>query len=377
MKSIVYIASVAIASLFVSGCGEDRSQEIINNLSESGAKTSWIYDSEKGKIMVENNFVYIPGGFDVDGDGLNESGFWLAKYEAKDDNTTDKDIDVSNITNVQDFIEQSFQVYNPASQYKIFDSSPLDSGYTNGPASGIVGLSASKVLFNENGKTVKSISPLESVIALKSSQIEGGYEIMLPSEKQWMHLVKLVINNPKNWTSEEVGKGQLYQGDRDGTDNRRTFAIENSILGEDSFVPKDYAVDVYDLSGGVAEWTSGMVRIGDRFLTGDSGKQEYNAINNIPLWWKPILEGQSASLGQMEGAGQYHDGSSLAGTTDTISVNANGTTGNVDNYAVVARGGSNSIDDKTLVGISAAKLDYGVGFQDPTVGFRAASEYLY
>ncbi len=374
MKSIYFIVTVAIISLFITGCGDDRSHGI-DKLTKSGIEQSWIYESGQGNIMVENNFVYIPGGFDVDGDGLTESGFWLSVYEAKEDNTTSKNIDLSDITNIQNFIRENFWVYNPNDEYKRFNKSlPLDNGYTNSPASD---LSISQVIFNDTGKTVRNISPLESAISLKSSQIEGGYEILLPSEKQWMHLVKLVINNPKNWTSKELGKGQLYQGDRDGTDNRRTFVIENSILGEDSNVPKDYAVDVYDLSGGVAEWTSGMVAIGDRFLTGDSGKNEYNAINNIPSWWKPILEGQSASLGQMEGAGQYHDGSSLAGTTDTIIVNSDGTKGNVDDYAVVARGGSNSIDDKTLVGISAAKLDYGVGFQDPTVGFRASTAYLY
>ena len=374
MKSIYFIALAVVTSLFVSGCGDDRSHGTYK-LSKSGVKQSWIYESGQGSVMVENNFVYIPGGFDVDGDGVIESGFWLSVYEAKEDNATNKNIDLSDITNIQNFIRENFWVYNPNDEYKRFNKSlPLDNGYTNSPASD---LSISQVIFNDSGKTVKNISPLEAAISLKSSQIDGGYKIMLPTEKQWMHVVQLVINNPKNWTSKEVGKGQLYQGDRSGTGNRRTFVIENSILGDDLYVPKDYSVDVYDLSGGVAEWTSGMVAIGDRFLTGDSGKNEYSSINNIPTWWKPILEGQSTSLGQMEGAGQYHDGSSLAGTTDTIIVNADGTKGNVDNYAVVARGGSNSIDDKRLVGISAAKLDYGVGFQDPTVGFRGATAYLY
>ena len=375
MKSIYFIITVAIISLFVIGCGDDRSHGSYK-LSKSGVKQAWIYEGERGNTMVENNFVYIPGGFDVDGDGVNESGFWLSVYEAKDDNATNANIDVSNVTNIENILTQSFQVYNTKS--KKFDKTLAhDSGYSNSLVSNILGFKASKVVFNDSGKLVRNISPLESVVSLKASQIDGGYEIMLPTEKQWMHVVQLVINNPKNWTSKEIGKGQLYQGDRSGTANRRTFVIENSILGDDVYVPKDYAVDVYDLSGGVAEWTSGMVAFGDRFLTGDSGKQEFNGINGMPSWWKPILKGQKASLGQMEGAGQYHDGSSLAGTTDTIIVNADGTKGNVDDYAVVARGGSNSIDDKTLVGISAAKLDYGAGFQDPTVGFRAATSYLY
>ncbi len=376
MKSIYFIVTVTMASLFVSGCGEDRSHG--TNLSEFGEKTSWIYNSDQGKIMVENNFVYIPGGFDVDGDGVEEGGFWLAKYEAKDDNTSDEVIDVSGITNVENFIAKNFQVFDPTSQYKKFDKTvSQDSGYTMNSASEIVGLSTSKVIFNESGESVKNVSPLEAVISLQNSQINNGYEILLPSEKQWMHLVKLITNNPENWTGKEVGKGKLFQGNKYGIDDRNTFVIENSILGEDSYVPKDYQVNVSDLSGGVAEWTSGMVAIEDRFLTGDSGKQEYNDINSIPVWWKPILKDQTISLGSIEGAGQYHDGSAIAGTNDSLVINADGTKGDVDNYAVVARGGSNSIDDNTLVGIGAAKLNYGIGYQGPTVGFRAASDYLY
>lgn len=377
MKNIYYIVSVAVISLFVSGCGEDRSHGE-NNLSKFGEKKSWIYESDEGKTMVENNFVYIPGGFDVDGDGVEEGGFWLAKYEAKDDNTTDEDIHVSNITNIQNFLANNFQVFDPTSNYKKFSRFvSQDSGYTTGSALDIVGLSASKVIFNETGDTVKNISPLEAVISLQSSQIDGGYPILLPSEKQWMHLVKLIINNPENWTGKEVGKGKLFQGDRYALSDRRTFVIENSILGEDQYVPEDYKVDLFDLSGGVAEWTSGMVAIEDRFLTGDSGKREYNDVNSIPSWWKPILNDQTISLGSIEGAGQYHDGSAIAGTNDSLIVNSDGTKGDVDNYAVVARGGSNSVDDNTLVGISAAKLNYGVGYQGPTIGFRAASDYLY
>jgi len=375
MKRIYYIVTVAIFTLFVSGCGEDRSHGS-DNLDESGKKTSWIYDSDQGKLMVENNFVYIPGGFDVDGDGVKEGGFWISKYEAKDDNTTDKTIDVSDITNIQNFLAENFQVFNANS--KMFDKSlTQDSGYSISSASDIVGLSASKIIFNETGDIVRNISPLEAVISLQSSQIDGGYEILLPSEKQWMHLVKLITNNPENWTGKEIGKGKLFQGNRYTMSDRRTFVIENSILGEDQYVPKDYKVDVYDLSGGVAEWTSGMIAIEDRFLTGDSGKQEYNDINSIPSWWKPILKDQTISLGSIEGAGQYHDGSAIAGTNDSLVVNADGTKGDVDDYAVVARGGSNSVDDNTLVGIGAAKLNYGAGYQGPTVGFRAASDYLY
>jgi hypothetical protein len=374
MKSIYYVVSIAVASLFISGCGEDRSHGV-DNLSVSGGKTSWIYESAQGKKMVENNFVYVPGGFDVDGDGVDEGGFWLSKYEAKDDNTTDKTIDVSNITNFQNILANNFSVFNANSNDKKFDELvPQGSGYITSLISPI-GLSASKVIFNESGDVVKNISPIEAVISLQNSQIADGYAISLPSEKQWMHLVKLIINNPKNWTGSEVGRGKLYQGDIYGIDDRRTFVLENSILGEDSFVPNDYAVEVTDLSGGVAEWTSGMVAIKDRFVDANSGEKEYSELSSVPSWWKPILDDKTI-LNSIHGVGKFHDISSRVGANDILAITFMGN-GYVDNFSVVARGGSNSLNDEFLVGISAARLGYGPGFKERTVGFRASSDYLY
>lgn len=374
MKSIYLITSLLVASLFIGGCGDDRSHGTIN-LDESGKKISWIYDNEQGKIMVENNFVYIPGGFDVDGDGVEERGFWLSKYEAKDDNTTDKTIDVSNIINIQNFIRNNFQVYNATDEYKRFNKSlPLNSGYLTNVTTDI-GLSASKVIFNELGDVVKNISPIEAVISLQNSQIVDGYEISLPSEKQWMHLVQLIINNPKNWTGEEVGKGKLYQGDIYGIDNSRTFVIENSILGKDSYVPNDYAVEVTDLSGGVAEWTSGMIAIVDRFIDANNGEKEYSEVSIAPSWWKPSLDDKTM-LNSFHGVGKFHDTSSRVGANDILAI-TDMDAGFVDNFSVVARGGSNSFNDEFLVGISAARVGYGPGFKERTVGFRAASAYLY
>ncbi len=371
MKTILLIAVVV---LFLNGCGEDRSQSISSNLSATGKK-QWIYENERGQKMVENNFIYIPGGFDVDGDGLNEGGFWLSIYEAKEDYKSNETITVSKTTSVQTTLRKYFQVFNKNSGY--FDNSlEGNSGYIKKPASSIEGINAKRVIFTKDRNATHSISPLEAVISLQNSQIDGGYNISLPSEKQWMQLVKLVINNPKNWTGKEIGKGKLYQGNRYSMSDRRFFIIENSILGEDAYVPKNYAKDVYDLSGGVAEWTSGMVKIEDRFLTGDSGRLEYDEVNSAPSWWKPILKNQTMALSSIEGAGQYYDGFSLVGANDTLAVSIKGT-GNVDNYAVVARGGSNSKDDMMLVGIGEAKLSYGAGYKGPTVGFRASSEYLY
>ncbi len=375
MKNIYYITSLVIVLLFANGCGEDRSHGV-TELSESGTNTSWIYESDQGKLMLENNFVYIPGGFDVDGDGVEEGGFWLSVFEAKEDNTTDETVSINSTINIQDLISENFQVYNAAGRYNKFDKSlPLDSGYLTDLDSKATGLNALNVFFNESGKIVNNLSPVEAVISLQSSQIDGGYAILLPTEKQWMHLEQLIINNPENWTGNVVGAGKLYQGDINGTSNRRTFVIENSILGEDTYVPKNYKVNVYDLSGGVAEWTSGMIAIEDRFIEANSGEKEYSELSSAPSWWKPILDDKTI-LNSIHGVGKFHDTASRVGANDILAI-SNMDTGYVDNFSAIARGGSNSFNDEFLVGIGAVRLGYGLGFKEHTIGFRAASDYLY
>lgn len=377
MKKIFCI-SVATISLFLSGCGQDRSQDDeLFGLSSKGAKKEWITESLKAKVMIDNGFVYIPGGFDVDGDGKDEGGFWLSVYEAKEDKGLNSEISLKNLDSVQSLLIEHFKVFDPKDEYQRFNKDLTnESKFSTKLIRDVAGIDVKKVIFSEEGNISKEVSPLEAVISLENSQIQDGEKISLPSEKQWMQLVKLVINNPKNWTEDKVGEGKLFQGDKYGISNRRYFVIENSILGVDEFVPTSYSVDVYDLSGSVAEWTSCMIEIGDRFLSGTEGEKEYNDVNNAPFWLKPALQ-DDTPLNSIQGAGKYHDGYSKAGATDTLVINENNTTGNVSEYAVVARGGSNSIDDEMLVGIGASKLSYGAGYKGPTVGFRASSDYLY
>ncbi len=376
MKRYFNLSVLAAAVVLYTGCGEDRSTLYDgsgNAIGGSGHKVDWIYNTREGKEMVSNNFVYIPGGFDVDVDGIDEGGFWLAKYEARESNVSVSGLDQEN---VRDIIRNHFLVYNKES--KKFDTQ-LDINstvYENKALSSIPDLKVHKVYFSDEGNATGSYSPLEAVVALEHSQIENGkWYISLPSEKQWMQVVKLVINNKANWTSGEIGKGSLYQGHTAKETGRRYFVIENKLLGEDLHVPKDYSAKVYDLSGNLAEWTNGMFAVKDRFLGGAAGLAEYNTLgNDTPKWWLPIIQGETTPLHSLYGAGMYYDGATTSGATDTL--NITGSTGDVDPFAVVARGGSAAIGDQALTGVSAAKLNYGPGFQDPSIGFRGASEYI-
>jgi hypothetical protein len=335
MKRIIY--TVALVSLFVSGCGEDRSHSD-SGLSLFGSGTKWIYDTASGKEMVKNNFTYIPGGFDVDGDGENEGGFWISLYEARE-NGSIEDLDtVGNINLIRD----TFRVYD--ANTKMFDK-VLDRDFLQN-----IDLKNSlKVKFADNGNVANNLTPIEAVVAIKNSQIDGGVKIGLPSEKQWMHIVKLVVNNPKNWTEGEVGKGKLFQGNKYSDDDRRFFVIENSLLGEDPNVPDDYKTDVYDLSGNYAEWTSGMVALTEKIDVQKDG--------DIPKFWQTELKnGTVLSTTSDIGAGQYQSST---------------------HYVVVARGGSQFESDDSLVGINAVQLKYDLYQSDQAIGFRATSAYLY
>ena len=369
------IIAILAASALLTGCGGNRSTMYdVNGIKVNGSKkTEWIFETDDGKEMVANNFVYVPGGFDVDDDGIDEGGFWLAKFEAREGNETIPTVDLGN---VDDLIRNHFMVYNTQSQR--FDSqlAPGSTVYQAKPISDILGFHASRVTFSSEGNATGSYSAIEAIVSLESSQVKGAkWHISLPSEKQWMQVEKLIINNGENWSGGKVGEGKLFQGLRYGTSDRRYFVISNGILGLDNNVPEDYSVRVYDLSGSLAEWTRGMIAIDDRFLGGDKGTQEFTQLGaDTPRWWLPILEGKSFALSSLDGVGMYFDGSNIGGASDTLDIT--GSTGFVDNYAVVARGGSNARGDKKLTGIGAVKLEYGPGFKDPSIGFRGASEYI-
>jgi len=377
MKKI-FILSLVTAAFIFSGCGEDRSTLYDGNgqkIAPSGKRISWIYDTPQGQRMIANNYVYIPGGFDVDGDGIDESGFWLAKYEARESNTTTS---VNIMDRVADVIRDHFLIYNPSLSSRRFDRQ-LDintSDYVNMRIDQIDGFHVRRVYFTDEGDAAQSYSPIEAVVAMELSQVENTpWHLSLPTEKQWMQVVQLVINNKENWTGGEVQKGKLYQGNAYSDSDRRYFVISNNLLGNDPHVPETYTTTVFDLSGNLAEWTRGMVAVDDRFLGGAAGLQEYVAIENMaPKWWLPILRGEFSPLHSIYGAGMYYDGATTSGATDTLALT--GYFGDVDPYAVVVRGGSFAKGDSALLGISAAKLNYGPGFKDPTIGFRGASSYV-
>jgi len=276
-----------------------------------------IYSSPAGIAMINAGFVYVPGGWDVNGDGVIESGFWLSKYEASATATP-----AVIKANVIDYLAgtaanayaDGMKVYNPAT--KQFDQTlcvdgtdvtpgvtPAGCRHNNYIKLGNAAIAVNRVQFVNNAVPLGGESAVEAMAAVADSPIVGGVAISLPSEVQWMQVVQLLVNNPASWSNGVVNVGgTLWRGNSNGasalaannlgatdtTENatfdvlRRTWLLTNGVMANDSAVPATYcqatnadasangsleSVDaateavctVWDVAGNVWQWTRGMV----------------------------------------------------------------------------------------------------------------------
>ncbi len=349
-KSVLLVTLSVLTSVVLTGCGEDRSHPKDSAVVHSGQvnkKIPFITETAKGKVMRNNHFVYIPGEFDVDGDGVKEGGFWISEYEARD--VAGADLNMTADSNISAIIKNNFKAFDGTG----FGVDINTSTYKNVSATD-AGLSTIKVTFDNNTPSQNNISALGAILSLKHSQITDGYAFSLPLEKQWMQLVKLAINNPQNWTGG-VGTGVL----------KEDLVFANGLLGNDTNVDANYTVTVHELSGGLSEWTRGVFKASDRIA--GANIQAYQDINSskIPTWWLPKLKDANTTLSTVGG---YYGG---VGTSPLEDQNTNLNGNNNGAYAVTARGGV-QLDRK----LSAALVQYGFGSKTNDFGFRGASVYI-
>jgi len=157
----------------------------------------WIYNSAAGLAMINAGFVYVPGGWDVNGDGSIESGFWLSKYQASATATP-----AAINANLIDYLAgtaangyaDGMHVYNPAT--KQFDQTLCIDGTDAGGATpagcrgnnyikaGNAGIAVPRVQFVNNAVPLGNESAVEAMAAIADSQVAGGVAISLPSELQ-------------------------------------------------------------------------------------------------------------------------------------------------------------------------------------------------
>ncbi len=189
----------------------------------------WITEVEPGKTMIDNGFVYIPGGFDVDDDGDDESGFWMAQYEARANGATTITID-----NLSNFIKENFISIN-TTDILVYKSS----------APGLSGEPLYTPIYSQNGtEAMTGMYGYEAAALIAQNQIDRGLKTTLPSNKQYSHVVAILNNNNE---------------------------VQNSY---DVNVPASYKGEIFEIDSGILEFTKNLVKLSD------FDEQ------NPPSWWR-------------------------------------------------------------------------------------------
>ena len=174
---------------------------------------AWANDSCEG--MKVAGAVYIPGGFDVDGDGVNESGFWFTPYPAT--STNDK-LPSADYEHFKTDIEEKFNILN-GTTLNYTNDRVYHSNKTYKPDfTKDNGTDASKYYSSLYGMDIPLVIESEGLSCVDG---ENDYNATIPSNKQYIHILKLLKKSDDGIT------------------------IKNNVLGLDINVPKDYETKVY------------------------------------------------------------------------------------------------------------------------------------
>ncbi|MCK4441507.1 MAG: hypothetical protein KAU90_05845, partial [Sulfurovaceae bacterium] len=295
----------------------------------------WLTDTPYGKSMISVGFVYITGGFDVDGDGINEKGFWTSTYQARESGI---DINASEIisivSNYNSFIQDNFILEN-GTQNNI---SGYITDYLNDTLKGnMLDFNMSNALRTHR---VTSMSPYLALASLSKYKIRDNQNhtisqnLGLLSQKQYVQIIKLLEADKNN-----------------GGDGKH---IRNNLLGIDIEVPlKTYSHVIYEFGRDYKEFTSSIL-----WLKDDIERSKFS-LDDIKQWWEVDIDNLL-----------YNHKNDKYGANSTIDVGF-GAGIDKDNYAVVTRAGStlDLLQGTTGVDTDRHSLTNGIGF-------RIASPYF-
>ena len=310
----------------------------------------FITSSDRGSSLVSAGFAYIPGGFDVDGDGVNETGFWTSSYHAraKKDKIIEPEIINETVGRFNDYLQKHFFMVNATDTI-----SKIIHGYSNETLSDTLdSVPATKALeFSLNinpteKRRLSGILPLLATVALSKYDVKDstnkslGLSLGLPTLKQYAQIQQLLEADKKNG-----GNGST---------------IRNSLLGVDKNVPLiDYVTVIHEFGEGYKEFLSSIMQM----------KEGYVVVCTGCPWVKPWMGINKERLIKNPNEIQS-DGSLIAKGTDSKLDVGMGVGPTKDDYAVLIRAGA--LLDLTVGvvgGISDAPNTHD------GVGFRAASAY--
>jgi hypothetical protein len=207
------------------GDGRSNMGEKLKGTDGCDPNDGYPYITESCEGIRVSGAVYIPGGFDVDGDEVDETGFWFTPYPAS---ATTQALPTADYANFKESMEEKFSILNGTS---------LD--YTTGRVFHSNEIFAPKFIDNgtDTSNYQSSLYGMDIPIAIDAANIpecvdgNNSYAPTVPSNKQYIHVLKLLEAN----LADDV-------------------TIKNGLLGTDYNVPADYETKVYYL-GTFREYT--------------------------------------------------------------------------------------------------------------------------
>ena len=296
-------------------------------------RCAWETESAKGVSLASVGFVYVPGGFDVDGDGTNEKGFWVSAYQARD---AGSEISVSQVINIVGnyniFIKNNFKLLNSTEQIHGYMGKKLTDT-----------LKGKGLDFRLNSTLthlrLTTLPPYLAIVSLSEYKIRDSNntvvnsEIGLLTQKQYVHIQKLLLADVNHG-----GKGTN---------------LRNGLLGVDIEVPiVSYTSSVYEFDIAHKEYLRGLLWLNDA-----DGDVKFD-LNDVKTWWEVDMDKVQYNHEFFYGANSTIDVGMGAGLSK-------------DDYAVVVRGG-----DKLDLLQGTTGIDTDTTNSRDGIGFRGATAYL-
>ena len=319
--------------------GDDQSNIRENNCSQGDPLDKnnmcpFETDSEEGTTLLAYGYAYIPGGFDVDGDGQKEGGFWMSRYQARTSGVIIPSEQIINIIgNVNQYVSKEFAVLNKNVQLLTYYERVLTEQEVT---------AGSELLFKETDVAgeprISSYTPLLARACLSEYHLVDSngsnldINITMPTMKQYLQ-VKMLL-------------------DADFKNNGDGRHVRNGLLGIDPNVPlTTFSLVIEDFGESHKEFVRNIIELRD--IHGDDA---FDSSRDIPKWW----DANSSKVEEFS-----------KGATSGTNI-GQGTGPESDMYGVVVCGG-----DILDVRISVTGTESDGQGDTNGISFRAATPYLY
>ena len=291
-------------------------------------------ESEEGATLLAYGYAYVPGGFDVDGDGKNEGGFWMSRYQARKSGVLIPSEKISEIVgNLNQYISKEFKVLNKNIQLLSYSEGTLTEQQVT---------AGSELLFKETDivgePRISSYTPLLARACLSQyflTDSEGNnldMNITLPTMKQYVQ-VKMLL-------------------DADFKNNGDGRHIRNGLLGTDPNVPlSTFSVVIEEFGERYKEFVRNIIELRDI-----NGNDAFDSTKDLRDWWAT----DSSKIDEFS-----------KGATSGVNI-GQGTGPESDMYGVIARAG-----DILDVRISVTGTESDGQGDTNGISFRAVTPYLY